>query len=170
MDKTTAQKFEMKEHTLLYDMDKSILLCKNSDASKNIWAKKISDISNLSDVIEDDANYYISCESGDSAGCFLAVYKNNGSSLWYIPGKPFLNLLFEGFLYLIFIDDKNAYYLLKVDRQSGNKIWHHRIDPDLTEYSFRSDRILLTYTSGRKEILSPKTGNIHISKAGTSHD
>lgn len=158
MDHLKSQKFEMKGHTLLYDMDKSILLCKTKPEGRNVWAKKIHDISSISGIIEDKAKYYMSCERSDTSGHFLAVDKGNGSTAWYIPGMPFFSLIFDGYLYLIFVDEKGVYYLLKVDLSNGSKIWYHRVDRDLSEYRFRNDRILLVYTSGKTENLSPKTG------------
>jgi len=158
MDKTHAQKFELKNKTLFFDREKLVLLCASSDDGKNIWAKKMPDIADVVQIIEDEKNYYLSCEYAEASGYCLAVDKANGSSLWYIPGRPFFNVVFEGFLYLIFIDEKDFYYLIKVERTDGSKVWFHRIAPDLAEYSFRNDRILLVYASGTEEKLSPQTG------------
>lgn len=160
MDILKSQRFEMKDHTLHYDTEKSILLCKSNAETKNVWAKKIHDIEGIHTVIEDEERYYLSCEYGERSGYFLAVDRANGSTAWYIPGLSLFNVIFEGYLFLIFIDDEGIYYLLKVDRSSGNKAWYHRINQDLAEYSFRRDRILLSYASGKVEKLSPKTGSL----------
>jgi hypothetical protein len=158
MEAANSQTFEMKENTLCFDGEKRILLSKSNADGRNLWAKKIQDIHRITAVIEDGDNYYLSCEFEESAGYFLAVRRDNGSSLWYIPGRPFLCLLYEGFLFLIFIDDQDRYFLIKADRFTGARIWYHQIDPDLSEYSFKSDRILLCYVSGKEEMLSPVTG------------
>ncbi len=158
MSSPNSQTFEMKENILCFDGEKRILVAKNAEDGRNVWAKKIHDIHFIAGVIEDERNYYLSCEFDDAAGYYLAASKENGSTLWYIPGRPFFNILFDGYLYLIFIDDEEHYFLIKVERSTGDKIWYHRIDPDLTEYSFKGDRILLSYGSGKEEMLSPRTG------------
>lgn len=158
MDAANSQTFEMKENTLCFDGEKRILLSKSNLDGRNVWAKKIHDIHRITAVIEDSDSYYLSCEFEEDAGYFLAVRRDNGATLWYIPGRPFLSILFEGFLFLIFIDDQGRYFLIKADRATGARMWYHQIDPDLSEYSFKSDRILLAYDSGKEEKLSPVTG------------
>lgn len=156
-----TQTFEMRTGILIYDREKSILLCKNKTGeNRKLWAKKINHIDHISNIIEDDKKYYVACESGEKNGQFIAVMKNSGRSSWFIPGKSYLNLIFGGFLYLIFIDENEDYYLLKVEREKGKLKWHHRIGIDLTEYRFSGRQIELIYASGKREILSPLTGKL----------
>jgi outer membrane protein assembly factor BamB len=158
MEKTYSQIFEMKSGVLCYDGDKSILLCKVSGGDGGRWVKKINDINRIETIIEDGDRYYLSCQAGEIEGYFLAINKQNGETEWFIPGRSYFQLLYGGRLYAIFADEEKNFYLIKVDQTDGKKIWHHRIDDDLCEYSFRSDRILLTYESGKIEKLSPATG------------
>ncbi len=149
----------MEKAVLRYDFDKSTLLCLDkSDNSKKIWIKKLNNITHVSNIIEDNKKYYIVCESGDINGQFLALSKDSGSTKWFIPGKSFMQVIFKGALYLIFIDDNNKYYLLKVRRDNGKTTWHHRVDQDLFEYSFSGNKITLSYSSKKKELLSIRTG------------
>lgn len=160
MEKNNSQIFEMDAGILCYDSDKSILLCKTADSKKNLWVKKLNDVSLVDTVAEDPDRYYISCESADIRGFFLALDKASGETEWFIPGKAYLQIIFDGYLYAIFADERKRFYLLKVERADGNKIWHHEIESDLGEYRFRRERITLTYESGRVEKISPATGAI----------
>ncbi len=153
----SSQIFNMEETVLHYDIGKGILMCKWS-GDKIIWAKKLKDVNNITNIIEDKKNYYVACEENEVTGQFLALMKENGSSLWYIPGRSYFQQIFQGHLYLIFINDKNKYFFIKVDCHMGEKIWYHKIDPDLYEYSFKQDRILLNYSSGKAEKISTETG------------
>ncbi len=158
MEKTFSQIFEMKSGILCYDSEKSILLCKEPGGEKNRWVKKINDINLIDTVLEDPNCFYLSCESGETQGYFLAIHKDDGSTEWFIPGRPYFQIIYDGHLYVIFSDEKKDFYLLKVEPSDGTKIWHRRIGEDLCEYSFRHDRILLTYSSGKTEKISPVTG------------
>ncbi len=159
MNKNLNQYFEMNGRRLIFDIEKSILLCRANGADMtNLWAKKIEDVVSISAITEDDSKYYIACDYSDESGIFLAIMKESGSTNWYIPGKSFLQILFGGYLYLIFIDDEKSYFLIKVDRGRGNKVWHSRVDEDLSEYVFSGDRIYLKYHSGKNETLSVKSG------------
>lgn len=160
MDKTYSQTFEVGDRTLCFDNGKSILLCRETKESKNLWIKKITDVNQIDNLIEDPSKYYLSCESADNRGYYLALNKVTGATEWFIPGKAYFQIIYDGFLYLIFADMKKEFYLLKVERSDGKKTWFHRIDEDLCEYSFRSERILLKYESGKTEKISPLTGAI----------
>jgi hypothetical protein len=154
-----ARTFRMRSGTLVYDPVKSILLCRSGkDENRKLWARKINDINRISGIIEDDKKYYIACESGENNGRFIAVMKNSGRTAWFIPGKSFLQIIFGGFLYLIFIDETGDYYLIRVEREKGQSKWHHRVSPDLSEYRFSGRQIELIYSSGEREIISPSTG------------
>lgn len=157
-----SQIFEMKRNSLIYDQAKSILLCRLKKGNK-LWARKVNDVNFISSVIEDDEKFYISFESGEKSGRFLAIDKKSGKTGWYIPGKSFLQVLFDGSLYLIFIDDQDRYYLLKVRRDNGKSVWHHRVDADLIEYRFKGQRIRLYYTSRKFETISAATGKLEYS-------
>jgi outer membrane protein assembly factor BamB len=150
----------MKEDTLQYDRLKSILSCLFIGNGKKKWVKKIRDITSIHSIIEDEERYYLSCETDDITGKYLALDKSDGTTAWLIPGRAFINVLYEENLYLIFADEDNLFYLLKIDKTEGNKIWHHKVDTDLAEYSFTARRIQLDYHSGKKEILSPATGRL----------
>src|SRR4030042_4565080 len=160
MEKTYSQAFEMERAILSYDGSKSILLCTESKNSKKLWIKKIDDINHIENIIEDSDRFYLACESSDTKGFYLALDKKTGSTEWFIPGKAYFQIIYDGFLYAIFMDEKNYFYFLKIDCADGKKIWHHRTDKDLCEYSFRHDRILLKYESGKTEKISPLTGAI----------
>ena len=158
MEKLNSQTFEMGDMVLYFDQGKSILLCKLAEKNKNLWAKKLKGINYINDIIDDPEKYYINCESDEKSGQYFAINKKDGNTIWYIPGRAFLHLLYSNFLYIIFIDENDEYYLIKVDRDDGRKIWHHKVNIDLDEYSFAGDRIQLTYSSGKKEIISLITG------------
>lgn len=160
MDKLNAQNFEMAEHVLCFEGGKSILLCKSRDSLKNVWVKKIPSVVSLIDVKEDAGSYYLSGELDEMSGEYIVVDKNDGNTRWTIPGRAYFHILFEGFLYIIFIDDKSAYYLLKVDPGTGAKIWHHEVAGDLVEYRFNRDGVHLAYDSGRRERVSLFSGAV----------
>jgi outer membrane protein assembly factor BamB len=160
MYKTYSQTFEVGDRILCFDSGKSILLCREAKESKNLWIKKITDVSQIDNLIEDSSQYYLSCESADNRGYYLALDKATGSTDWFIPGKAYFQIIYDGYLYLIFADEKKEFYLLKVERSDGKKTWYHRVDEDLCEYSFRPERILLKYDSGKTEKISPATGAI----------
>jgi outer membrane protein assembly factor BamB len=155
-----VQNIEMDGSELVLDPAKSILVClETGEGKRKLWAKKLNDAGFIDTVLEDAEKYYVACESGDSSGQYLALRKDTGETLWFIPGKCFLQVLFEGFLFLIFVDDRGDHYLLKVDRENGNALWHHRVDEDLREYSFTKKRVKLAYASGKTESLSMENGN-----------
>lgn len=153
------QSFTLKRNKLSYDEEKSMLVCNDRDKDgKKLWVKKIHEVGIISNIIEDDKNFYLACESGESSGSFLAIEKSSGNTVWFIPGKSFLQVFYMGFLYIIFVDDNEQYYLLKVERKKGRTKWHYRILNDLSEYHFSRKEIKLTYSSGKTECLSPATG------------
>jgi outer membrane protein assembly factor BamB len=151
--------FGMDDSLLRFDLETSILLCQSKENGKKQWVKKLNDL-NVSDIFEDNKRYYIVCDSGEINGQFLAVKKENGTTSWFIPGKSFLHVLYKGFLFLIFADEANRFYLLKVNIGSGKSVWFHPIDADLFEYIFSNDKIKLKYFSGKTESLALKTGKL----------
>jgi len=158
MEQAFSQNFELGSRTLHYDCGKAMLLCKDSTSGKNIWIKKISDIRLIDTVIEDSSRYYIACETDDIKGYYLAIDKETGSTKWFIPGKAYFHIVYNNDLYIIFTDEKNDFYLLKVDCSDGKKIWHRRVRSDLCEYSFSPERIILKFGSGKQETISSLTG------------
>jgi outer membrane protein assembly factor BamB len=151
--------FKMDDSLLRFDLETSILLCQSKVNGKKQWVKKLNDL-NVSDIFEDNKRYYVVCDSGEINGQFLAVNKENGTTSWFIPGKSFLHVLYKGFLFLIFADEINRFYLLKVNIGSGKSAWFHPVDPDLFEYIFSNDAVKLKYFSGKTESLALKTGKI----------
>lgn len=151
-------RLETARDALVYDPEKSVLLCKKKSSMKTVWAKKISDITSIDSVLEDERRYYISCFNGEHLGRYIALRKTDGVSDWSIPGRSFFHVIFGGYIYIIFIDEKGRYFLIKVDADTGGKNWHREVASDLCEYSFASSRIILKYSSGSAEILSPATG------------
>jgi hypothetical protein len=159
MEGSTVMHFE-REHTVLsYDSGKSILVCRDrTGENRKLWAKKLNDIAFIKNVLEDERRYYVAGESGDEGGQFLALDKATGSTDWFIPGRSFLQVVYAASLYLIFIDGEGRYFLLRVDRETGNHLWHHRVDGDLANYRFTRTLVELTYASGRTEYVSADTG------------
>ncbi|TAL35275.1 MAG: hypothetical protein EPN93_10775 [Spirochaetes bacterium] len=155
-----TERFDLQNATLSWDPEKSIVTCREKgEVHRKVWIKKLEDAGFLTSVIEDGARYYLACESGESQGTFLCVDRENGETLWDIPGRSFLQVVYEGFLYMIFVDEQGAYFLLKIDRADGSSVWHHRVDEDLCEYRFSTRRIRLYYSSGREEVLDGATGH-----------
>jgi outer membrane protein assembly factor BamB len=153
-----SQTYNLGGDELHFDAEKSILLCRDLKNGANRWIKKISGIGYISSVIEDADRYYLSGESSDTTGFYLALDKKEGTTMWSIPGKAFMNALHDGSLYLIFPDENNIFYLIKVDSATGRKEWHHPVGQDLREYSISGTRVTLEYNSGEREILSPTSG------------
>ena len=147
----------MDDNVLLFDGNRSILFCKQDD-NKTKWAKKINNILSINEVIEDQKNYYIICELNESAGLYISIKKSNGNTLWDIPGKSYLQIQYENFLYLIFINENEKYYLIKVNKEDGKKLWHYEVGNDLCEYKISSGVISLIYSSNKIENLSSLTG------------
>lgn len=153
------QSFEMDGALLRFDIETSILLCQSLLNGKKVWVKKLNNLV-VSDIFEDNKRYYIVCDSGEINGQFLAVKKENGTTSWFIPGKSFMHVLYKGFLFLIFADENNRFYLLKVFINTGKSAWFHRVDPDLNEYIFVNEKLKLKYFSGKNETLSIRTGKL----------
>jgi len=157
MEKIESQIFKMDKNTLVFDTNRSILFCKQID-NKIQWAKKITNILSIDEIIEDQNNYYIICEANESSGLYISVKKSNGNTLWEIPGKSYLQIQHENFLYLIFIDANERYYLIKVDKENGKKLWHYEVGIDLCEYKISPGVISLIYSTGKTESISSLTG------------
>jgi outer membrane protein assembly factor BamB len=157
-ESTYSQTFEMRNRKLVYDPVKSILLCRAKNDGKKLWAKKVAEIHSIVSIIEDNEKFYVSGESGEKSGQFLAVYKENGKAGWFIPGLSFMQVLYGGFLYLIFVDEKDEYYLLKVRKDNGKTVWYYQVENDLFEYRFKNQKIRLYYRSNKVETISIVSG------------
>jgi hypothetical protein len=103
-------------------------------------------------MVQDDENFYIAIEYDDKSGIFWAIGKEDGITKWTIPGKAYVYEVFDNYLYLIFIDNNDIYYLIKVNSSDGSKVWYHEVDIDLHRYSINRQRVLLEYLDGRVEI------------------
>ncbi len=151
--------FELKDSVLSYDPEKSLVVCRTrGEDRRNIWIKKLEDTGRVTRVLEDDERYFLACEYGEAEGTFLALDRESGATAWYIPGRSFLQVVYEGHLFMIFIDEHGAYFLIKVECAGGTSVWHHRVESDLAEYRFNPRRIRLFYESGREETLNSITG------------
>ncbi|HDP80942.1 MAG TPA: hypothetical protein ENN21_08890 [Spirochaetes bacterium] len=163
-DHLTLQRFSLGEYVLVFDLDRSILTCRaRGEGQKKIWGKKLKDVHYVERVLEDAEKYYVACENGEHTGLFLALHRDTGATAWFIPGKSFLQIIYGGYLYLIFIDDREDYFLLKVDREDGRALWHHRVEDDLYEYCFNDGVITLKFGSGLTKSLDLGTGRARVS-------
>lgn len=160
MDNNNSQIIRMDEHILYFDCRSSVLLCKNIESGKKLWIKKVDDPGLLNGVIEDSSRFFLAFEYGEMSGIFLTVNKNDGSTLWEIPGRAFLYRIFMDFIYLIFVDESDNYFFIKVDIFEGTIIWHHNVVADLCEYIINPSGILLQYLSGKTEKIDIETGCI----------
>lgn len=158
MSKGILQKFDFDEYLIQYDPETFILLCKKNPEGKNLWIRKIEDGGFIAGTIQDENNFYISLESGDTSGQFIAISKTDGSTRWLIPGRSYMFQLYHKSIYLIFIDDNEAFYLIKASTADGSKEWHYRVDEDLYQYTINMNRITLKYRDGRTDILSSESG------------
>lgn len=158
MDIKNSQIFNLEDHILYYDYLSGVLLCRRAGDKKNKWIKKIHDSGSLLDAIEDDNRIYLSFADCDKNGQFIVVDKEAGNTLWSIPGRSFLNQLYGDYIFLIFSDDNDVFYLLKVVRKDGSKIWHYPVHDGLIEYIIKRDSISLKYSDGTSENISMETG------------
>jgi len=158
MSRGVLQRFELNEHLIQYDPDTFILLCRRIPEGKNIWIRKIEDGGFIAGAVQDEDNFYISIESGDTSGQFIAINKTDGSTRWIIPGRAYMFQLFRDSIYLIFIDENEQYFLIKAKTDDGSKEWHYQVDEELYQYTINKDRITLKYHDGRIDILNSKSG------------
>ncbi|MBP7604500.1 MAG: hypothetical protein KBA15_11255 [Spirochaetes bacterium] len=155
----TLQSYELESGILSFDFSKGILVCREPDEGRRKrWVKKLDGVARVGNITEDGERFYVACENGDANGQFLAVEKHTGETEWFIPGRSFLQLVYGEGLYLIFVDGSMRHYLLRVDTADGSTLWHHGVDEDLVEYSFRARTITLRYASGKSEFLDTESG------------
>lgn len=151
--------FQMEDTILAFDPERGTLSCRSRDGAMK-WLRRMETVTFIASVIEDADSYYVMGETEETTGEYLALDRGNGITRWFIPGRAFMHVIHDGFLYLIFIDEKMLYWLIKVEREKGTPLWHRAVKPDLQGYRFRKDRIILTYRSGHSESLSPESGNV----------
>ena len=160
MNKDNIQRIELSKLLLQYNMETYTLLCKEKDNNKNLWIRKIEERGFILDAAEDNERIFIAVEYGDNRGQFLSLKKNDGSIIWFIPGKAYMFRIFLNFVYLIFLDEEKNFYLIKVYVESGKKIWHYRINEKLSSYTINGKIIELKYLDGSKEVLESETGEV----------
>lgn len=158
MSKGTLQRFEFNGYLIQYDPGTSILLCKRMPEGKNVWIRKIEDGGFIAGAVHDEDNFYISIESGDTSGQFIAISKTDGSTRWLIPGKSYMFRIFGDSIFLIFIDENEKFFLIKAKTADGSKEWHYQVDEELYQYTINRDRITLKYHDGRTDILNSESG------------
>ncbi len=160
MENRNSQVFNLKEQVLYYDFMEGVLLARRAGDRKNQWIKKIHEPGSLLGVTEDDERLYLSFAESEKNGQFTVLERNTGKTLWVIPGRSFLNQLYGEYIFLIFSDASDIFYLLKVDKKNGSKIWHHPVHEGLYEYIIKRDSISLKYNDGPGENISMETGEI----------
>jgi len=158
MNKESIQRFELTELLLQYDYLTYTLLCKSLDEGKNLWIRKIEDGGYILDVNEDEDKIFISMESDEKSGQFIALNKKDGLTNWFIPGKAYMFRLYLNSVYLIFVDGDDNFFLIKASSNDGTKLWHHPVDDGLTAYTINNEVVVLNYINGSNEILSSSTG------------
>jgi len=160
MDNKNSQIFRMDANLIYFDYSTNVLLCKDIENKRKLWIKKIDDPGIINDVIEDDMRFFIAFESGEKSGIFLVLSKKDGSTLWDIPGRAYMYRIFLDYIYLIFIDDSERFFLIKAEISDGSLIWHHNVSEDLCEYVINPSGIVLNYLNGYREKIDIETGRI----------
>jgi outer membrane protein assembly factor BamB len=158
MNLSSSIKYPMHNNLLFYDYKKALLLCKSNNMKEDLWMKKLNSSCTIDNIIEDSKRFYINCTSNETSGEFIAVNIKTGKNEWIIPGKSFFEKIYEGDLFLIFIDENNLYFLIKVDCDTGEKIWHFLVEDDLIKYIFSDNKLELIFKSGKTNVLSIYTG------------
>lgn len=158
MKRNTVQRFELADFLLQYNYETCILLCKNTEDGRNLWIRKIEDGGFILEVLEDDEKIYLNLESGEKSGQFIALGKTDGSMLWYIPGKAFMCRLFLDSVFLIFSDENDDFFLIRVSAVTGDKLWHYRVNNGLALYTINSEKVILKYNDESLEVLDSNTG------------
>jgi len=161
MNKESIQRFELSELVLQYDFATYTLLCRNISEGKNLWIRKIEDGGFILEVLEDRDKIFISVESEGKNGQFIVLNKSDGFVCWFIPGKPFMFRLYSVYVYLIFADSDNNFFLIKAHVEDGSKLWHHQINQGLSSYIINNEIVSLKYKNGSTEILNSETGLYH---------
>ena len=146
--------FNCNDTALVFNDEMCAIVCVTQPEGRKLWVKKFTEPVAIQNVLFDDAFYYVACRTGEAEGMFLSLVKSNGFTRWFIPGRTFLEVLYDGFLYLIFVDEQDRFFLIKVNCEDGSKVWHQQIDDDLYYYHFKDEGIILHYASGKKEMIA----------------
>lgn len=160
MGKESIRRFELTGLILQYDYQNHTLLCRNADDGKNLWIRKIGDGGYILDLSGDEERIFLSLETDEKSGEFLVLNKKNGLTDWSIPGKAYMFRLFMNYVYLIFIDGDDNFFLIKTSADDGSKIWHHPVHDGLAEYAINSETVTLKYYDGTVEVLNSGSGEI----------
>ncbi len=160
MDRTRSVTYQLQDHLIVYDFIDGVLLCRRLGDKKNLWIKKIYERTSLEEIVEDEERFYLSFADSEREGQFLVLERDTGYSVWTVPGRPFFNQLYGDYVFLIFSDEKGNFYLLKMDRKNGDKIWHHAVSEGLCQYAIKRESISLTYKDGTKEEIAMETGKL----------
>jgi hypothetical protein len=158
MNKDSIQRLELADLLLQYDYKTFTLLCRNIGDGRKLWIRKIEDGGYILNVMEDKEKIYITLESGEKSGQVLVLKKTDGSTCWFIPGKAFMFRLFMDSGFLIFVDENDNFFLIKVSSDDGKKLWHHCVNDGLSEYIINQEEIILKYVDENIEVLSNSTG------------
>jgi predicted aspartyl protease len=66
--------------------------------------------------------------------------------------------LFLDSVYLIFSDENDDFFLIKVLADNGKKFWHHVVDTGLSCYTINSKEVILQYIDEKIEVLNSSSG------------
>jgi outer membrane protein assembly factor BamB len=160
MSKDSIRRFELTDLILQYDYQTHTLLCRNIDKGKNLWIRKIGDGGYILDVSDDGDRIYLSIESDEKSGQFLVLNKKDGLTEWSIPGKAYMFRIFLNYVYLIFVDGDDNFFLIKTSSDDGSKIWHHPVHDGLSEYIINNETVTLKYHDGSAEVLNSGSGEV----------
>ncbi len=158
MNKESIQRFELNDFILQYDYRTYSLLCRSTDEGKNLWIRKIDDGGYILDANEDRDKIFISMELDEKSGQFLVLNKKDGLTIWSIPGKAYMFRIYLYFVYLIFVDGDDNFFLIKASSEDGKKLWHHPVNDGLHSYTINNENVTLSYVDGTTEILNSRTG------------
>jgi outer membrane protein assembly factor BamB len=152
------QSFTLERHTLEFDLAKNILRCVETAGGKILWLKQLDEIAGINSVSEDNERFFLSCWIDEASGRFIALFKDDGVTSWLIPGREYLHVLYKNSLFLIFVDNSELYYFLKINAENGVPVWQRTIEQNLCGYGISETKITLNYESGKTEYINSETG------------
>ena len=157
-----SEDFIFDEAVITYNKKKSSLIYKPFSKDRNRWIRSIEIGYIVTNITYGENQYYISTENDEFSGVFWAIRSIDGTTVWSIPGKSFINIFYNKFVYTIFVDNSTSPFLLKVSPLDGSKIWGYRIHIDLIEYTFSKNRLILSYPNNYSEEIDIDSGNIKL--------
>jgi hypothetical protein len=80
------QTFSLSDCQMRFDMEKSLLLCRDHEEKKTFWIKKLNEIRRISGITEGGDKFFLSCEMEGNTGRFIALFREDGKTAWFIPG------------------------------------------------------------------------------------